>query len=42
MVKHLGKMSTQQPFILGDMLPTWYDAAIFLFATAAKPRSGKM
>ena len=30
-------MSTQQPFILGDMLPTWYDAAVSLFTIATKP-----
>ena len=35
-------MSTQQPFILGVVLPTWYDAAISLFAIAAKPQSGEM
>ena len=35
-------MSTQQPFILGVVLPTWYDAAISLFAIAVKPQSGKI
>ena len=35
-------MSTQKPFTFGDMLPTWYDAAISFFAVAAKPQYGKM
>ena len=30
-------MSTQKPFTFGDMLPTWHDAAMSLFAIAAKP-----
>lgn len=35
-------MSTQKSFIFEDMLQTSYDAAISLFKTAAKLRSGKM
>ena len=35
-------MSTQQPFILGDMLQASYDAAISLFVIATKLRSGKI
>ena len=35
-------MSTQQPFILGDMLQTSYDAAISLFVIATKLRNGKI
>ena len=29
-------------FVLGDMLPTWYDAAISLFSVAKKPKTVNM
>ena len=29
-------------FILGDTLPTYYDAAISIFSSASKPNSAKM
>jgi len=35
-------MSSSVVFILGDMLPTWNDAAISLFNFATKPKSAKM
>ena len=35
-------MSTQQPFIIEDMLSTCYDAVISLLAIAAEQRSGQM
>ena len=29
-------------FVLGDMLPSWYDAAISIFSVAQKPKTVKM
>ena len=35
-------MSEKLVFVLGDKLPTYYNAAISIFQVASKPRSKKM
>ena len=34
--------SSELKFVLGDKLPTYYEAAISIFSVAAKPSSSKM